>query len=159
MPGVASGTSPAIDAVLTICPPSACSTILGRNAWIPLITPYRLTPTTQSQSEGLISCALRIVTTPALLQITWAPPSSSTTLLANVCIDVRSVTSITEVEHRTPICSTSLATAAKGSSSTSARAMCIPSAANARASARPIPPPPPVITATLSFKSLILVSL
>src|SRR5208282_5378736 len=41
--------SPAPEAVLTICPPPPPFSIRGRKVWIPLITPFRLIPITQSQ--------------------------------------------------------------------------------------------------------------
>src|ERR1700678_3023705 len=46
-----SATSPAPDAVLTICPPPVRSIIRGMNVCIPLITPFRLIPSIQSQNS------------------------------------------------------------------------------------------------------------
>ena len=46
----ACGTSPLIDAVETMCPPSPCARIRGRKVTMPLIVPPRHTPNVQSQS-------------------------------------------------------------------------------------------------------------
>ena len=41
---------PAIDAVLTKWPPSPCALMRSMNVWVPLMTPFKFTLTTQSQS-------------------------------------------------------------------------------------------------------------
>ena len=51
MPGMPEARKLAIEAVLTMWPPCPRSFIRGTKVWTPLITPWRLTPSTQSQSS------------------------------------------------------------------------------------------------------------
>ena len=51
MPGTGPARKLAIEAVLTTWPPSPRSFIRGTKVVTPLITPWRLTPSTQSQSS------------------------------------------------------------------------------------------------------------
>ena len=70
-------TSPAIEAVLTMCPPSGLARRIGRNTCTPWMTPYRFTPRIQCQSSMVRSLIAAIGPMPALLQTTCTVPYSS----------------------------------------------------------------------------------
>src|SRR5215469_6890098 len=73
-PILAGATRPAIDAVLTIQPPSGLARRIGRNACTPWMTPYRFTPRIQCQSSMVRSLIAAIGPMPALLQTTCTVP-------------------------------------------------------------------------------------
>src|SRR5947208_2869862 len=141
-------TRPAIDAVLTMCPPASCARRSGRNASTPCTTPQKLTDMVYCQSAWVASATSPKVATPALLQTMCTPPKRSAAAAASPLTLSRRVTSVgmvrTSVRRRGRVA----ATRSIASASTSARTMRAPRAANAAAIAAPIPPPPPVITAT-----------
>ncbi|MCY1314523.1 hypothetical protein D9M70_651820 [compost metagenome] len=75
-------TSPAIDAVLTMCPSysgsfSAAASISGVKMRMPWMTLRRLTPSTHSQSCSLFSQISPPAPTPALLNSRWTVPNAA----------------------------------------------------------------------------------
>src|SRR5207248_1293889 len=140
--------SPAIEAVLTMCPPSPPAIIRGTNVSIPWITPQRLTPRTHCQSRCVARSSPPHAATPALLQRTWTAPKTCHARSASAWTWPRSLTSVRTVSASTPCPRASPATLAIAPSSTSATTSRAPSRASASVSARPIPLPPPVTTAT-----------
>ena len=72
-------SSPATDAVLTMCPSSPPASMRGTKARTPCTTPIRLTPMIHCQSARLVSQAgtrSAGAATPALLHNTCTPPNS-----------------------------------------------------------------------------------
>ena len=69
--------SPAMDAVLTMCPSLPPASMRGRNARTPWMTPHRFTLMTHCQSARVCSCTAPMTATPALLQSTCAAPNAS----------------------------------------------------------------------------------
>src|SRR5207249_3585436 len=65
MPSPRVATSPAIDAVLTMCPGSFCAIMRGRNASSPWMTPQRFTPSTHCQSRCVAVSSRSATTTRA----------------------------------------------------------------------------------------------
>jgi hypothetical protein len=60
---------PPIEAVLTMWAGLPEASMRGTSAWMPWMTPYMLTPITQSQSAAVISCSgTPCMAMPALLQ-------------------------------------------------------------------------------------------
>ena len=78
-----SGLKPAMDAVFTMWP-SPASSSLGRKDRNPWTTPQKLTPSTHSHSLRGISQTWPppLPLTPALLQTTWTAPKRLTLLRA-----------------------------------------------------------------------------
>src|SRR2546430_13589971 len=81
------GSSPAMLAVLTKCPPSGCSAIVGRNARTPCTTPQKFTPITQVQVDSGPNHASPLDMTPALLQTTCTAAKRSVVAAASACTD------------------------------------------------------------------------
>src|SRR5438093_2123385 len=69
--------SPAIEAVLTMCPSLFRAVIRGTNASMPWITPQRFTPSTHCQSRCVAVSSPPQTATPALLQRTCTAPKDS----------------------------------------------------------------------------------
>ena len=76
-------TRPAMEEVLTMCPPSSLPLRIGRKAWMPWMTPHRFTPTIHFQSSSVRSAMRPIGPMPALLTSTCAVPNRSTTSVAS----------------------------------------------------------------------------
>ena len=76
-----------------MCPPSPCSSIRGRNVWMPLTTPPSSTPRPQSQSSYLASVTGPRMPMPALLQRTCTLPKTRSASSAARAKASRSVTS------------------------------------------------------------------
>src|SRR5437762_11903173 len=148
MPSPRVATSPAIDAVLTMCPGSFCAIMRGRNASSPWMTPQRFTPSTHCQSRCVAVSSPPQSATPALLQSTWTRPKASKARPARAWTEARSVTSVRTASASPPRDRIGPTTSAIPASSRSATTTRAPSRANASASARPMPEAPPVTTPT-----------
>ncbi|MNJ46185.1 hypothetical protein D3C77_413100 [compost metagenome] len=127
-----------------MCPPSAFALSRGRNAWMPWITPHRLTSSIHFQSFRVRSEIAAIGPMPALLHKMSTLPCRLIALSARACTLALLVTSV-----RMPIAPISRAVACRRSSSMSAMITCAPWAIIRSAIPRPIPEAPPVMTATL----------
>src|SRR5438067_6285354 len=101
-PNRGTGTRPAIDDVLTMCPPSALRSRIGRNVVTPWITPHRLTSSIHRQSSSESDAIGPIGETPALLQTTWTAPKRPSVVSASACTLAASLTSV-----RTPTAASS----------------------------------------------------
>ncbi len=139
---------PAIDAVLTMWPLPR-SSMAGRNAFTPWITPQRLTPSVHSQSARSIAEIDAPPATPALFITTSAGPQADVQASRSPSTDAHSATSHGTASTSPPAAAMAAAVSSSGGCSMSATTTLIPSAANACATARPIPLAPPVTTATL----------
>ena len=73
----ATGTSPAIDAVLTMWAGRPWASIRGRKKWMPCTTPMRFTPSTRCHSSSEVFSTGPPWPTPALLWRMSTAPSSS----------------------------------------------------------------------------------
>src|SRR6185436_2113907 len=144
--------SPAIDAVLTMCPGTCWAIIRGTNVSMPWITPQRLTPTAHSQSRWVADSSPPQRATPALLHSTWTAPISANARSASAWTCSSRLTSVLTATAALPARATSATVSAIPASSRSATTTRAPSRAKARESARPIPLAPPVTTATLPPK-------
>src|SRR5207245_164622 len=105
--------SPAIEAVLTMCPPSPPAIIRGTNVSMPWITPQRLTPSTHCQSRCVARSSPPHAATPALLQRTWTTPNACQARSASAWTWPRSLTSVRTVSASMPCPRASPATAAR----------------------------------------------
>src|ERR1051325_5545328 len=146
-------TRPAMDAVLTMWPPSRRGRSRGTNVSTPCTTPQKLTPIVYSQSACVESAISPKVATPALLQTMWTAPRRRSAVSASARTLSSDVTSVGTVTTSAPATARSFATPAMAPSFRSARTIRAPRAAKALAMAAPIPPPPPVMTATRPRKS------
>src|SRR5882672_6085423 len=89
-------TTPATDAVLTMCASTSCSIMIGRKVRCPWATPIRLTPIIQDQSSSVLSQHGRPpAATPALLHKTCTAPYFSSVSAANAATSDGSDTSVT----------------------------------------------------------------
>ena len=144
---------PAIDAVLTMWPPSPWARMCGRKLLIPWSTPIRLTSITQRQLSSEIASMPPPAATPALLQITWTLPNAS-----YVACAARSTLWGSATSQPTPrtfglnSCSSRKAES-NALGSISANITFMPACAKARPSARPMPEAPPVTNAVLPLNS------
>src|SRR5689334_12170948 len=86
-------TSPAIDAVFTMCA-SGCWISNGTNVRTPCTTPQRFTPRTHSQVESGVSHEIPPPPTPALLQKTCTAPNCRIVSAASASTCAESVTSV-----------------------------------------------------------------
>ncbi len=96
------GISPAMDEVLTMCPPSPWRRSAGRKAWIPLPTPLMLTSITQFQSASLAAATGPVRPIPALLTSRSMRPCSASIRAAAAFMAARSVTSTARVATSRP---------------------------------------------------------
>ena len=76
--------------------PSFCSTRMGRNARVPLTTPWKLMSHSQLSSSGIASSTLEVIATPALLN---TAPIGLRRPVADLCGEVALCIGVTDVEH------------------------------------------------------------
>jgi hypothetical protein len=145
-------------AVLVMCPPltspdSARAFIRGANVPTPLITPWRLTPSTQSQSSNELSSIVWKRLIPALLNSSVTGPNSASTLSAVALNASRSITfSCTPMTSRLSRLASAVSIA---SWRMSAIATLHPSLSRLRTMPIPTPLAPPVTKAVRPAKSII----
>src|SRR5258705_5860034 len=144
---------PAIDAVLTIWPPSPWPRICGRKARMPCSTPIRLTSSTQRQLSREMLSMPPPAATPALLQTTCTLPKASKDSLAACSTLAASATSQTVPRTSVANSCRPLTAACSAVVSMSASITFMPACANARPSASPMPLAPPVTKAVLPANS------
>src|SRR5439155_15162002 len=144
---------PPTEAVFTTCADSPRASHRGTNARQPFTTPYRFTPSSQSQSSLRNSWIAPPCATPALLNRTSAVPKRSNAASASASRSPGSVTSLRTAIAGVPAASSSRASFCAGASSTSASTTRMPCSAHARAMPAPIPLAPPVTTATRPERS------
>src|SRR5262245_10300322 len=138
---------PAMEAVLTMWPPSPWARMCGTKAAMPCRTPIRLTSSTHRQVSG--EALSPSPPTPALLQTTWMLPNASKDAVAARSTLAQSATSQATPRTPGPTPSRLSTAAASASASMSASMTFMPACANARPSARPMPLAPPVTNAAL----------
>ena len=92
-PSYGSAVIPAIDDVLTMCPPLPCSRINGTKVFTTLTAPPRFTAIARSQSAKPGSATAPPPAIPALLHNTWRRPKAAIVASAALATDSRSVTS------------------------------------------------------------------
>ena len=89
------GSRPPIEPVLTMCPPSALRSRIGRNVVTPWITPQRFTLISHRQSSRVAVRVGPAGPTPALLQTTCTAPKRSSVSSASA-LDARGVAHVGE---------------------------------------------------------------
>src|SRR6266481_8927702 len=144
---------PAIEAVLTMWPPSPWARICGRKVRTPCSTPIRLTSSTHRQLSSEMLSMPPAAATPALLQTTWTFPNAWYEAFAAHSTLTGSATSQATLRTLGPNSCRPLTASARASVSTSASITFMPACAKAAPSANPIPLAPPVTNAVLPASS------
>src|SRR5579862_2796781 len=148
-------TSPATEAVFTMCPSCPSASIRGTKERTPCTTPMRLMSSVHFQSSIVAVQMGPATATPALLKTRWTAPNFSQALAASASRSPGFETSQRMHSARTPICAIAISVSRMPFSSMSASTTFAPSRAQAITSSRPMPLPAPVTTAVLPFRSRI----
>src|SRR6266702_1599246 len=147
------GSSPPMDAVLTMWPPSPWARIRGRNACNPWPTPLMFTSMTQSQSACLACATGPARPIPALFTSTCTRPKRRSVSSAARQTASLSVTSSCVACTSRPWEANSAADSSRCCRRRPVMTTFMPARAKARAMPRPIPLDPPVTNATLPSTS------